>query len=128
MLHRRRNKICSILVTSRLVGDAARRAFASTALARRDRRLLELSSEYTGIAFGLRLCVDPLSSRRDRQPSACGGAPQSNHALGAMSPCVRMTIACQVVGTPEQHAAKCYFDCLDALRKEWVRCVETPKE
>jgi hypothetical protein len=41
---------------------------------------------------------------------------------------VRMTIACQVVGTPEQHAAKCYFDCLDALRKEWVRCVETPKE
>jgi len=27
-----------------------------------------------------------------------------------------------------QHAAKCYFDCLDALRKEWVRCVEAPKE
>jgi hypothetical protein len=57
MSHSRRNKICSILVTSRLVGDAARRAFASTALARRDRRLLELSSEYMGIAFGLRLCV-----------------------------------------------------------------------
>ena len=39
---------------------------------------------------------------------------------------VRMTIACQVVGTPEQHAAKCYFDCLK-LRKEWMRCVESSK-
>jgi hypothetical protein len=50
MLHRRRDKICSILVTSRPVGDAARRAFASAALARRDWRLLALSSEHTGIA------------------------------------------------------------------------------
>jgi hypothetical protein len=40
---------------------------------------------------------------------------------------VRMTIACQVVGTPEQHAAKCYFDCLDAPRKESMRCVESSK-
>jgi hypothetical protein len=38
-----------------------------------------------------------------------------------------MIIACQVVGTPERHAAKCYFDCLDALRKEAMRCVESSK-
>jgi hypothetical protein len=83
MLHRRRNKICSILVTSRPVGGAARRAFASTALARGDRRLLALSSEQTGIAVACGFASILCSSRRDRQPSACGGAPQSNHALRA---------------------------------------------
>ena len=77
MLHRPRDKICSILVTSRPVGDAVRRVFASnrpgeTRLAPRSTRALAEGdhSRTTPSGRGHRANDYRMSGRRDAEQHA----------------------------------------------------------
>ena len=74
----------------------SKRAFASSTLARRDARLWALASEQRGHSHALaplrRYSFQPAVTASQALPER---EPQSNHALGALSPC-EMTIACQL--------------------------------